>query len=84
MEALKTHATLLLPLVEAELTETLIELGLGASSQAHASMFEAALSVASYALANQGSLVSLDVNPVIITTEGRAIAADALIELKQT
>ena len=38
--------------------------------------------VAAYAVTNRQSLVSLDINPVIVTREGEAVAVDALIETR--
>jgi acyl-CoA synthetase (NDP forming) len=73
------RATLLLPLVESDLTVAMESIGLGARQPGHAGMLEAIRAVAAYALAHAGRLQSLDVNPVIVDAGGCATAADALI-----
>jgi acyl-CoA synthetase (NDP forming) len=77
------HVTLLLPLVESDLIEAMADIGLTASAPGHASMLQAIRSVAAYAIAHHEQLVTLDVNPVIVTADGSAIAADALIVLTE-
>jgi acyl-CoA synthetase (NDP forming) len=82
-EELKHHATLLLPLVESDLADAMADIGLNASTPGYASMLAAIGSVAAYAIDNRERLQSLDVNPVIITAAGDAIAADGLIVLTE-
>jgi acyl-CoA synthetase (NDP forming) len=72
--------TVLLPCTDSNIYAVLKKLGL----QQHSAVAELAAScrsVADYAIANQATLQSLDVNPVMLTTDGQALAADALIEM---
>ena len=73
--------TLLLPLVEQDLDAALARFGAAPGTARHQSLAKAARSVEAYALAHRSSLVTLDVNPLIVTAAGEAIAADALIVL---
>jgi acetyl-CoA synthetase len=80
-EALNSHSTVLLPLVEADLIRAMASIGLHETNPGYASMLAAARAVAAYALDHRQRLQTLDVNPVIVTESGAAIAADALIVL---
>jgi succinyl-CoA synthetase beta subunit len=73
------RATLLLPLVESDLAAAMESVGLTAEAPGYAGMRAAVHAVAAYALAHSDSLQSLDVNPVIVDSNGNASAADALI-----
>lgn len=83
VEELNHHATVLLPLVENDLIAAMADIGLGVSALGHASMLEAIKAVAAYAMDNHARLLSLEVNPVVVTAEGDAIAADGLIVLTE-
>ncbi len=72
-EATALFETLLLPLSEPALERALARLGL-----CHDGVRAAARAVARYAEGDKG-LVSLDVNPLMLMPDGRALAADALI-----
>ncbi len=76
-EQIARFETLLLPLEDHVLDAALARLG----HRDHAGLRRAAKAVADYAGANQDRIVSLDVNPVILTAAGEAMAADALIIL---
>ena len=80
-EVLDIHRTVLLPLADADLIEAMAGIGLHETSAGYASMLAAAQAVAAYALDHRHRLQSLDVNPLIVTESGAAIAADALIVL---
>jgi succinyl-CoA synthetase beta subunit len=83
VEKLGRHATVLLPLVERDLEKALQSIGLAADAPGYAAMLGAARAIAAYAIGNRARLRSLDVNPLIVSASGAAIAADALIELTQ-
>jgi acyl-CoA synthetase (NDP forming) len=83
VEALDSHSTVLLPLVEADLVKAMTSIGLNQDSLGHDAMLTAVRAVAAYALDHKDRLQTLDVNPVIVTTSGDAIAADALIVLSE-
>jgi acyl-CoA synthetase (NDP forming) len=74
--------TLLLPCTDEEIYSVLVKLNLH-NHGASAALQGACRAVARYAQANLAVLSSLDVNPVMLTREGRAIAADALIVRQQ-
>ncbi|MCP4387570.1 MAG: acetate--CoA ligase family protein [Gammaproteobacteria bacterium] len=82
-EELNHHVTVLLPLIESDLIAAMADIGLAVSAPGYASMLEAIKAVAAYAMDNHRRLSSLDVNPVIVTAEGDAIAADGLIVLTE-
>ncbi|MEM7258298.1 MAG: acetate--CoA ligase family protein [Pseudomonadota bacterium] len=71
--------TLLLPCTDQQINAVLECLQLHKHCAAEA-LLKACSAVAAYAQANQHTLASLDVNPVMLTASGEAIAADALIE----
>jgi succinyl-CoA synthetase beta subunit len=81
VETLNSHSTVLLPLVDADLIKAMASIGLHETSAGYGSMLAAAQAVAAYALDHRHRLQTLDVNPVIVTENGAAIAADALIVL---
>jgi acyl-CoA synthetase (NDP forming) len=83
VEKLNRHATVLLPLVERDLEKALQTIGLAADAPEYEAMLGAARAVAAYAIGNRARLRSLDVNPLIVSASGAAIAADALIEMTQ-
>ncbi len=74
--------TLLLPCSSSELKSSLAKLGLH-NHAATAELMGSCKAVADYAIAHQETLESLDVNPVMLTTDGQALATDALIEQAQ-
>jgi len=89
-ELLKDSVTLLPPFTEASIGTALAQLRSapllqgfrGRATADIAALTELILAVARYASANLGSLVELDVNPVIVRPVGRgAVAVDALIRL---
>ena len=75
VERLANYQTLLLPLTANAIEEALANLGLEDNRALRGAMN----AVASFAKAECKHLVTLDVNPVMLTGDGRAIAADALI-----
>ncbi|MGI9499798.1 MAG: acetate--CoA ligase family protein [Geminicoccaceae bacterium] len=79
VEEIGRFETLFLPLDRDELIRALDRLGLD-STQA---LIEAANAIARYAGANQHNLATLDVNPVILTRDGKAVAVDAVIVLSE-
>jgi len=78
VESQRQYQTLLLPLVDTDLQQALAAIGLTPTTHGYDAFRAAALSVASFAEQHQKTLQGLDVNPVIITASGEAIAADAL------
>lgn len=81
VEQLRHYKTLLLPLEENALNVALNDLGVGHGSLGNSELKAAVLSVANFAANNQHRLIALDVNPIIITATGEAIAVDALVVL---
>jgi len=79
VEQLHRFATVLLPIDERTLDTALDSIGVSAQSMAHAGLREAVQAVARFAEHYRENLITLDVNPIIITANGDAIAADALI-----
>lgn len=82
VEHLKDSTALLLPS-----TRAMIEAAIGGlrttknlTEQAKSRLADIAEAVAAYAVENRRELVSLDINPVIVTRDGDAVAVDALIE----
>ncbi len=73
-----TVHTLLLPLQEATLEHALADLGL----TEHAAMRAAATAFAAFAVAHSETLETAEINPLILTASGAAIAADAVIQLR--
>jgi acyl-CoA synthetase (NDP forming) len=78
-ENLNTYATILLPLVEADLKVAMERIGLDSEVSGFDAIFESMLAIGAFALDHANELESLDVNPVIVTENGDAIATDALI-----
>ncbi len=76
-EQIARFETLLLPLEEHILDAALAHLGY----EGHTGLRTAVTAVADYAGANSDTIVTLDVNPVMLTIDGKAIATDALIVL---
>ncbi len=81
-EAISSFTTVLLPLQEGELKEAIRQMGLSGHRGA-AALESACEAVAAYAHANHAALVTLDANPVMLTRDGKAIAADALIVVEK-
>ncbi len=79
-EEMARFETMLLPLGEDDLNKALSTLGLKQHPAAD-NLRNTCNAVAEFATANQHSLITLDVNPVMLTQDGDAIAADALIVL---
>ncbi|MEM8877458.1 MAG: acetate--CoA ligase family protein [Pseudomonadota bacterium] len=75
VEQMHRYETILLPL-EVDAVESAFE-RLGAVKTP--GLIATAMAVAEYATTNADTLVTVDVNPVIVTRDGRAMAADALI-----
>lgn len=82
VEDMAQFVTTLLPLTGGALERIISKLGLSQHPAAN-ELRTACLAVANYALANHNELVTLDVNPVILTRDGRAVAGDALIYLSK-
>jgi acyl-CoA synthetase (NDP forming) len=80
VEQLHRFETVLLPLADSALHAAFERLGINPPD----ALVAAAQSVADYAVAHADDLVTIDVNPVIMTGSGDAIAADALIVRTQT
>ena len=78
-EQMACFETMLLPLQDADLDTAITRLGW----EGHAGLKQAARAVADYAAAHHERLVTLDVNPVLLTADGSAVAADALIVLAE-
>lgn len=78
VEDIAQFATTLLPLTEGALDQAFLQIGV-AHHPALNALREACLAAAEFATAHFSELVTLDINPVILTRDGRAIAADALI-----
>ena len=79
-EEMAQFETILLPLMDGDLERAFSKLHV-TDHPACASLKKACHAVANYAQENQHHLVTLDVNPVMLTTSGEAIATDALIVL---
>lgn len=77
-EQMAQFVTMLLPLTPGDLEHAFADLGV-TDHPACSALNDACMAVANYAQANAATLVTLDVNPVILTRDGRAVAADALI-----
>ncbi len=84
VEQLKDSAVLFLPATRAMIEAAIAGLrtAAGLSALARRRLADIAEAVAAYAVTNRQSLVSLDINPVIVTREGEAVAVDALIETR--
>lgn len=78
VEETSVFETLLLPCSVAEIENVLGSLQLDRHVASDA-LLSACLAVSAYAEANQFVLSTLDVNPVMLTTDGEAVATDALI-----
>jgi len=83
VEKLRDYATLLLPLEESELAIAMECIGLTPDVPGFEAFQKAVHAVAMFSEANHSTLVSLDVNPVMTTADGDAIAADALMVLAE-
>ncbi len=81
VETYRNHRTMFLPLIEDDLTEELLGIGLVPETLGYNALCSAIHAVAAFAEAHQDSLQALDVNPIIVTSQGAAIAADALVIL---
>ncbi|MGB1250860.1 MAG: acetate--CoA ligase family protein [Candidatus Promineifilaceae bacterium] len=79
VESINQYATMLLPIENSALDAALDQIGVYAGSHGRDALRKAALSIATFATETHETLVTLDVNPVIVTATGDAIAADALI-----
>ena len=79
VESLRHYATVLLPLQDSVLDAALIRIGMTSDSTGYAALREAVRAVAGFAEENLNGLVALDINPVIITGKGDAVAVDALV-----
>ena len=78
-EEMAVFETLLLPCTDNEIEQALVNLRLH-DNAAKQELIANCIAVANYACANQDTLVTLDVNPVMLTKDGQALATDALIE----
>lgn len=81
VERQSTYHTILLPPSPTDIDNALAHLGVSPGSGPYEALHKAVDAVISYAMASGDRLVTLDVNPVIVTTAGHAIAVDALIVL---
>ncbi len=77
-EQMARFETMLLPLTEHDLDRAFAALQIN-GHPARAGLESACHAVAAYASENQESLITLDVNPVMLTSDGNAVATDALI-----
>ncbi|MEQ9490982.1 MAG: acetate--CoA ligase family protein [Alphaproteobacteria bacterium] len=84
VEQLRRYETILLPATDREIETALTRIGLPAGSPGFDSMKTAADAVARFASDHRDTLVTLDVNPVILTADNEAVAADALIVLSRS
>jgi len=77
-------AALLLPAGREAIAAALAGLKAGAAldGAARARVADIAARIAAFATAEHDRLVSLDLNPVLVTRDGRAVAVDALIETR--
>ena len=75
------YRSVLLPPSPGDIDAVLAQLGVLPGTPQHQALTKAAQAVQSYALAHADRLVTLDVNPVIVTADGAAVAVDALIVL---
>ncbi|MEM7116031.1 MAG: acetate--CoA ligase family protein [Chloroflexota bacterium] len=81
VETLRNYATILLPLDALELNAALAAIGVQPDTRGYQALRQAIVTVAAFATEQHKKLVTLDVNPVIVTANGQAVAADALIVL---
>lgn len=81
VERQATYRSVLLPMASGELDGALAQLGVSPRSVYHRALSEAVDAVASYAITHSDRLLTLDVNPVVVTAQGNAVAVDALIVL---
>lgn len=81
VEQHRRYETVLLPATDTELETALTRIGLQPDTPAFNGMCATANAVARFADTHHDTLVTLDVNPVMLTARGDAIAADALIVL---
>ncbi|MEZ5478946.1 MAG: acetate--CoA ligase family protein [Thiolinea sp.] len=79
-EQMARFTTCLLPLTDEELQQALHDLGLQAHPAA-AAVQQACRAIEQYAVQQAGPLLTLDVNPLLLTADGQAWAVDALIIL---
>jgi acyl-CoA synthetase (NDP forming) len=86
VEHLRDSAVLLLPATRAMIETAIAGLrtAKSLSEPARKRLADIAVAVGAYAMANRQTLVSLDINPVIVMREGDAVAVDALIETRAT
>jgi acyl-CoA synthetase (NDP forming) len=86
VEHLRDSAVLLLPATRAMIETAIAGLrtAKSLSEPARKRLADIAVAVGAYAMANRQTLVSRDINPVILTREGDAVAVDALIETRAT
>lgn len=81
VEQVRRFETLLLPATDAEIETVLRRIGLNPADEVFNAMRQTAEAVARFAKQNRDRLITLDVNPVMVTSSGRAIAADGLVIL---
>jgi hypothetical protein len=70
---------LLLPLNDQELDAVLIRFGLAEGVLGRDSLLQVMISTAAFATEHADTISELDINPVILNTDGDAIAADVFI-----
>ena len=75
VEQMHRYETVLLPLEDGALEAAFGRLG----AHPAPALIATARAVAGYATTHAGRLITVDVNPVIVTSDGSAVAADALI-----
>jgi acyl-CoA synthetase (NDP forming) len=84
-EHLKDSGALLLPTSAAAIRSTLDRLRVAKALDAtmRAAVSRIAAAVAEFAMARRERLITLDLNPLIVTSTGRVVAVDALVETNE-
>jgi acyl-CoA synthetase (NDP forming) len=87
VEELKDYATLLLPAGHTQIEDALASLKISGklrlSDTERTALVTQIQAVAAFAEQHRSSLVELDVNPIILDSDGRATAVDALLRLRR-
>lgn len=79
VENLRQYTTVLLPLEDSDIEAAMECIGLNPGDTGFEAFSKAVRAIAAVATEYSDTLISLDVNPVMITATGDAIAADALV-----
>ena len=83
MEALRDYSLVLLPASDAMLEAAVDRLNLGIAQRARRALLDTTRAICTYATEARDTLIELDLNPVILTEDGRAVAADALMVITE-